>query len=67
MILDQIHRNENKQDVMKSHRDNYNKFKNLVASRKFDQINIKDVNQEKDLVIQHLNNCENDEMMEQFE
>jgi hypothetical protein len=52
---------------MKSHRDNYNKFKNLVASRKFDQINIKDVNQEKDLVIQHLNNCENDEMMEQFE
>lgn len=60
MILDQIHRNENKQDVMKSHRDNYNKFKNLVALRKFDQINIKDVNQEKDLVIQHLNNCEND-------
>lgn len=67
MILDQIHRNENKQDVMKSHRDNYNRFKNLVTSRKFDQINIKDVNQEKDLVIQHLNNCENDEMMEQFE
>ncbi len=67
MILDEIHKNENKQDIMKSHRENYNRFKNLVSSRKFDRINIKEVNREKDLVIQHLNSCENEEMMDQFE
>ncbi len=57
MILDSLHRLESKQSLMTNHRLNYNKFKAFITERKFDLINIKEVNKEKDLVIEHLNNC----------
>lgn len=41
---------------MSARRSNYNKLQTLVKQRKFDQINIKELNKEKDIVIQNLNN-----------
>jgi hypothetical protein len=41
---------------MSARRNNYNKLQTLVKQRKFDQINIKELNKEKDIVIQNLNN-----------
>ena len=41
---------------MSARRNNYNKLQNLLRQRKFDQINIKELNKEKDIVIQNLNN-----------
>ena len=44
---------------MSNHRRLFAKFKTLVSQRKFDDIEVREVNQEKELVIRHMNNAEN--------
>lgn len=52
---------------MTDHRLQYNKFKAFVVERKFDLINIKDVNRQKDLVIQHLGNSQKYGLIDYFQ
>lgn len=47
MILQEINKGQNHQKQMSKHRMRYNKIKQLVNARKFDEINISEIYDEK--------------------
>lgn len=59
MFLDNLNNRDGSEALMSNHRRLFAKFKTLVSQRKFDDIEVREVNQEKEMVIRHMNNAEN--------
>lgn len=67
MFLDDLHSNNERESIINNHRRLFYMFKTLVTSRRFDSISQNEVNQEKELVIKHLNAADDEDNIYDFE